>query len=1181
MSIDKDSADNLACQDANSCQVAQSQRDLHKDDNGHMFKPAPLRRTYSEMSIECAEPANTYKNSITLPDKIDDEEEEEEEVEFSTTARVQQLFHLPSDERLVAEYPCYLLRLVTLPGWLYVTNRGLCFYASLPGKKGDVQKEGYLYRKAHRTSPLSQRSYFQIKNYVLSWYNSAEDKYLPIDSIDLKQAIDIQDSTTRKFGFRIVSEKRSWSFAADSEVSQKEWMDELRRATFMARNAGSSVRIVLPFPRITNINRIAAFKFAEYIHVKLGDISEAENLDDAYNFAFFPDIETAYQKIKGLWNQETREPGVKRESTLDSQVTDTNPFPSLDNVFSNASGMSALFIGALTNTTSLLSSNGKNKQQRAENSEAIHDQDVEGSSRRSTFSSATDDDQASEKRQQRNSWSFGWLSSQPPPSPVPDSPQLNLPTTHSDSILPQKEIIEVEPKKKGRFRSSSTASIKQLARNTLGLSIAPTPSKEQGPISPQESTNGHLSPTQSSTIKTRHFRSSSFGGTLKKHIRNPPTADDNILTGGTKQAQLQSSWITPDYRDMLEQAAVVHKTSQGANIDISQQKLANEKLHKIFPMLGDAEAVVGVFNSALWKTLPYYGRLFCTTNYICFYSKVLAGKQKLVVPLSDITSVRRLKSRGYYIIHSIGFVAKDMNDEIYLEFSALDIRDSCYALLYILTNGNNTNRSLESFGRPPSIKMSDILATSMEHVMPPIEYSGPPLLSTSLRQESFHQPMPPKNNMHITCLTIGSRGDVQPYIALCKQLQKDGHRCRIASHSEYRSWVEDEHGLEFYSIGGDPGELMKLCIDNGFLSYSFVKDGSKFFYTWFEKLLETAWEACQGTDLLIESPSAMVGIHMAEKLEIPYFRSMPFPWTRTTRFPHPFAMQNYTSGRLLYNDMTYVMIDIALWTGTSKAINRFRRKVLNLPSTTREKLELWRVPHIYSFSSSVLPPPKDWPDYVHCTGYWFLDNPDTKWKPSDELLQFLGNKADTRPIVYIGFGSIIVPDPKAMSSVIVEAVKLANVRAIVCKGWSSRNVNQPQEGDKENKNATDILQGHPHILNLDSVPHDWLFPQIQGVVHHGGAGTTAAGLRAGLPTVIKPFFGDQRFWGQRIEELGVGVCIPKLAVDRLCDALVDITQNSITISKAKSIGETIRQENGTKQAVECIYRDMYLAKRGQ
>lgn len=289
---------------------------------------------------------------------------------------------------------------------------------------------------------------------------------------------------------------------------------------------------------------------------------------------------------------------------------------------------------------------------------------------------------------------------------------------------------------------------------------------------------------------------------------------------------------------------------------------------------------------------------------------------------------------------------------------------------------------------------------------------------------------------------------------------------------------------------------------------------------------------------------------------------MPFPWTRTTRFPHPFAMQNYyTGGRLLYNDMTYVMIDMALWTGTSKTINRFRRKVLGLPATTLEKLELWRVPHIYSFSPTVLPPPKDWPEYMHCTGYWFLDNPNVSWQPKSSLVEFLKAENDPRPIIYIGFGSIIVPDPEAVSRVIVDAVHKANVRAIICKGWSSR-MKDNNKHDEDESSA--VLDRYPDtIYKIDSIPHDWLFPQIQGVVHHGGAGTTAAGLRAGLPTVIKPFFGDQRFWGQRVEELGVGVCLVKLTVDKLSDALMLVTRNNAMISKANVLGTTIRQVRKT------------------
>jgi sterol 3beta-glucosyltransferase len=195
--------------------------------------------------------------------------------------------------------------------------------------------------------------------------------------------------------------------------------------------------------------------------------------------------------------------------------------------------------------------------------------------------------------------------------------------------------------------------------------------------------------------------------------------------------------------------------------------------------------------------------------------------------------------------------------------------------------------------------------------------------------------------------------------------------------------------------------------------------------------------------------------------------------------------------------MTYMMIEMALWAGISRPVNRFRREKLDLPVTTLERLELWRVPHLYSFSPLVQPSPKDWPDYIHCTGYWFLDEKTTlssskdQWQPSPELLAFLA--ADTRPVVYIGFGSIMVSDPEAMSRVIVEAVMEAGVRAIVCKGWSSRKASSQQQKTVPTA-STQVLQDYPDaILRLDSVPHDWLFPQIQGVVHHGGAGTCAAG----------------------------------------------------------------------------------------
>lgn len=298
---------------------------------------------------------------------------------------------------------------------------------------------------------------------------------------------------------------------------------------------------------------------------------------------------------------------------------------------------------------------------------------------------------------------------------------------------------------------------------------------------------------------------------------------------------------------------------------------------------------------------------------------------------------------------------------------------------------------------------------------------------------------------------------------------------------------------------------------------------------------------------------------------IAYFRAFPMPWTRTRSFPHPFATPDSPKGRL-YNDMTYVMIDHVLWKATAYQVNRFRRQKLGLPATNWEKLEVYKVPFLYCFSASIVPPPLDWMDWIHTTGYWFLDNPDPGWKAPKSLLDFLEAK-DERPIVYIGFGSIIVQDPQEVSRIIVDAVLKANVRAIISKGWSARLKESESEESKTlgaaerilNEKSDASLSEHPGVIyKVDSVPHDWLFPQLRGVVHHGGAGTTSAGLRAGVPTVVKPFFGDQYFWGDRLEEMGMGVCVKKLTVEKLANALVKITTDESMLVRAKAVGEKIR-----------------------
>lgn len=408
--------------------------------------------------------------------------------------------------------------------------------------------------------------------------------------------------------------------------------------------------------------------------------------------------------------------------------------------------------------------------------------------------------------------------------------------------------------------------------------------------------------------------------------------------------------------------------------------------------------------------------------------------------------------------------------------------------------------------------------------------------------------------MNITCLTIGSRGDVQPYIALCKRLIQEGHKAKIVSHEEFGDWVQS-HGIEFAPVAGNPAELMQLCVETGMFTPTFLARAHSTFRGWLSELMETAWQACQGSELLIESPSTMAGVHIAEALEIPYFRAFTMPWTRTRAYPHAFAVREKKMGGT-YNFFTYVLFEEVFWKATANQINGWRKKSLKLPPTNLKKLQINKIPFMYNFSPTVVPPPLDFSDWVRTTGYWFLDE-SQKYTPPQDLTDFI-NKArkDGKKLIYVGFGSIVVENPKAMEKSIFEAVLKADVRCILSKGWSDR-LND-KDKTKDGNSEDEKIKVPPEVHQITSAPHDWLFRQIDAAAHHGGAGTTGASLRAGIPTIIKPFFGDQFFFASRVEDLGVGIHVKKLNVSAFSRALWTATHDDRMITKARVLGEKIR-----------------------
>ncbi|KIK07950.1 glycosyltransferase family 1 protein [Laccaria amethystina LaAM-08-1] len=422
-------------------------------------------------------------------------------------------------------------------------------------------------------------------------------------------------------------------------------------------------------------------------------------------------------------------------------------------------------------------------------------------------------------------------------------------------------------------------------------------------------------------------------------------------------------------------------------------------------------------------------------------------------------------------------------------------------------------------------------------------------------------------SLHFVCLTIGSRGDVQPYIALGLGLRKEGHRVTIVTHEEYREWIVG-FGLGHRTAGGDPGALMKLSVENKMFSPEFFRESLNNFRPWLDQLLVDAWKACSDADVLLESPSAMAGVHIAEALAIPYFRTFTMPWTKTSEFPHAFLSPPVESPT--FNSASYILFSNVMWAATSGQINKWRRHTLRISHTNMGHLAQSKIMFIYNFSPVVVPKPLDWPDTTIVSGYWFLDNPDLDWKPPTELIDWMDeSRKEGKPIVYIGFGSITVPHPNRVTAHIVKAVLQSGVRAVISKGWSTRMKSEDKDPEVEIPRECYLL---------DKVPHDWLFPRIDAAVHHGGAGTTGASLRAGIPTLIRPWFGDQFFWASRVQRLGAGLKV-SLRVSDLSDALVKATTSQLMKERAASIGRRIREEDGVHTAIFTIYTYLHRASQ--
>jgi len=416
--------------------------------------------------------------------------------------------------------------------------------------------------------------------------------------------------------------------------------------------------------------------------------------------------------------------------------------------------------------------------------------------------------------------------------------------------------------------------------------------------------------------------------------------------------------------------------------------------------------------------------------------------------------------------------------------------------------------------------------------------------------------------MHVTIVTVGSRGDLQPYVALGCGLQAAGATVRLATHRPYEQFVR-RHGLQFAPLAGNPREILgsdagRAWVESGGNPLRFVRRLGRVVRGAVEEMTADALHACRGTDAILYSTFGFIGSYVARKLDVPAFAAPLQPLNRTRAFPNIAVPQNLPGGGLV-NLLSHLLMEQLFWQPLRPHINRWLVEKLDLPPEPLwgpfGRLEREERPTLYGFSRHVVPKPADWGDHVHITGYWFLDEA-TGWRPPADLLAFLERRP--RPI-YVGFGSMIPRDPAAFTETVRRALALCGRPAVALTGWG----------------ALDPATFGPDVYPVERVPHDWLFPRVAAVVHHGGAGTTAAGLRAGAPTVVIPFFADQNFWAGRVAALGAGpqpVPLRKLSAPRLAAAILQATGDESIREQAAETGRRLRAEDGVRQAVSLLER---------
>ena len=419
-------------------------------------------------------------------------------------------------------------------------------------------------------------------------------------------------------------------------------------------------------------------------------------------------------------------------------------------------------------------------------------------------------------------------------------------------------------------------------------------------------------------------------------------------------------------------------------------------------------------------------------------------------------------------------------------------------------------------------------------------------------------------DVRITIITMGTWGDVMPFIALGLGLKGSGYDVNLITSVDFESEIS-ERGLAYSPVQFS----FQAYVNSDDCKASLGGDAAatrrhqKAFFVNRRGMIEDFWKAAQDSDAIIYNPVSFPVYHIAEALNVPAIMASVSPWLSPTReFPYLFVATKGLGSFL--NRMTYGLYRLRTHS-EHKIISAWCRETLKTKPPAPFMNYRYRngcpIPILYFYSPAMVPRPEDWSDNICVSGYWHLEAAND-WNPPKDLETFLsGGPAP----IYVGFGSMIGSDPEQLTDTVISALHHAGERAVICTGWGGMTIpDNPPAG----------------LYFIESIPHDWIFPRVKALVHHGGAGTTWTGLRYGKPTLTCPISVDHPFWAERIHRLGVGP-FPisqrpgkKMAVEELAEGIQNLIKIDAFRQGADVLAKEISKEDGIAEAVAFIKENL-------